>query len=81
MGILSDNGRILREADMEGQTRTVGLGNPAKELDGSFEMGRQWVALVAAGKYRHGGPLRHPVQDAEDLRRILAEATFVRGGD
>jgi formylglycine-generating enzyme required for sulfatase activity len=54
-----------------------GLQIKIKNLDSDNEIGKQYLVLIAIDRYQSWNPLKSPVKDAEDIRKILESRYYI----
>jgi hypothetical protein len=54
-----------------------GLQIKIKNLDSDNEVGKQYLVLIAIDRYQSWNPLKSPVKDAEDIRKILESRYYI----
>jgi hypothetical protein len=58
-------------------TQSRGVRLRIKNLDSSYEVGKQYLVLIAINRYKNWRPLYRPVKDAEEIREVLEARYYI----
>lgn len=68
-------GSLLGASFIYSQSRGVGL--RIKKLSPGSEVGKQYAVFIAINRYDNWKPLKRPVKDAEEIRRLLESRYYI----
>jgi hypothetical protein len=58
-------------------TQSRGVRLRIKNLDSSYEVGKQYLVLIAVNRYKNWRPLYRPVKNAEEIREVLETRYYI----